>query len=278
MFLEINDIKLYVEIYGAKIDDALHLESDKPVVIALPGGPGFSHTFLKPALTPLSEQYPLVYFDPRGTGKSDVSDKSNWSAEQLADDVIALIDSLGIQKPYLYSHSGGALVAATILQRSDKVKGVICANGIIADKETAFDNWIKLGGDVAKRTIVDLDIASANDFMMQVVPKYDPIPRPMEHAVTLEGNFEQCLYLMHSFLAPSLLDRLNSSVTPVHFIVSGLDPLNPAEQAIPKLEAKQKNNFTWQVFERSGHDNLLCEPEKTLEVVLKFIDDIESAL
>jgi hypothetical protein len=63
----------------------------------------------------------------------------------------------------------------------------------------------------------------------------------------------------------------------VHFIVSGLDPLNPAEEAIPTLEAIQRDNFTWQVFERSGHDNLLCEPEKTIEVVLKFIYGIERA-
>jgi pimeloyl-ACP methyl ester carboxylesterase len=277
MFLEINGIKLYVEIYGSNIDEEQYLESDKPVVIALPGGPGFSHSFLKPGLNPISVQYPLIYFDPRGTGKSDLSDKATWSAEQLADDVIALIDSLRIQKPYLYAHSGGALVAATVLQRSDKVSGVICANGIIADKAKAFHNWIKLGGNVAKRTMVDLDLASANDFMLQVVPKYDPIPRPMEHAVTLEGNFEQCLHLMHSFLEPSLLDRLSSCVTPVHFIVSGLDPLNPAEEAIPTLEAIQQDNFTWQVFERSGHDNLLCEPEKTIEVVLKFIYGIERA-
>jgi proline iminopeptidase len=277
MFLEINGIKLYIEIYGSKIDEEQHLESDKPVVIALPGGPGFSHSFLKPGLNPISEHYPLVYFDPRGTGKSDVSDKATWSAEQLADDLVALIKRLGIEKPYLYAHSGGALVAATVLQRADIVKGVICANGIIADKETMFQNWIELGGDVAKKTMVDLDLASANDFMLQVVPKYDPIPRPMEHAVTLEGNFEQCLHLMHSFLEPSLLDRLSSSVTPVHFIVSGLDPLNPAEQANPTLEAIQQDNFTWQVFERSGHDNLLCEPEKTIEVVLKFIYGIERA-
>jgi len=275
MLLDVNGIQLYAEVMGAELSCEQQLVTDKPVIIAIPGGPGFSHTFLKPGLNPLSEKYPLVYFDPRGVGKSDVGDKSGWSAEQLADDVIGLIRCLGITKPYLYAHSGGALVAATVLQRSAVVKGLICANGIIADKETMFENWVKLGGETARRTMIDLDISFAMDFMAQVVPKYDPIPRPEEHAATLEGNFEQCLYLMHSFLQPSLLDRLGEPRIPVHFIVSGLDPLNPAEQAIPTLEEKRQAGFSWQVFEQSGHDNLLCEPAKTIDAVCSFIDRTE---
>tara|TARA_R110002072_G_scaffold302967_1_gene490449 strand:+ start:3124 stop:3963 length:840 start_codon:yes stop_codon:yes gene_type:complete len=272
MLIEVNSINLYVETYGAEVSAEHTIDTDKPVLIAVPGGPGFSHTFLKPALNPIADYFPLVYFDPRGTGKSDLRDPSCWNLEQLADDLANLISKLGIKNPYIYAHSAGVNVSALLIKKYPSlVKGLVSANGIIVDKQTALDNWIKLGGNAAKRMMVDLDVTAVPEFMETVIPKYDPIPRPLEHAETLEANIEQCLHLIHSFLDMELLKTLENTQTPCHFIVGKHDPLSTKELSIPLLKKANQPNFSWEVFEQSGHDNLLCEPSKTIEVVLDLM-------
>lgn len=174
MLIEVNGINLFVETYGAELSAEHAIDTDKPVLIAVPGGPGFSHTFLKPGLNPIADYFPLVYFDPRGTGKSDLGDPSGWSLEQLADDLATLISKLGIKNAYIYAHSAGVNVSALLIKKYPSlVNGLVSANGIIVDKETAFDNWIKLGGDTAKKMMVDLDAAAIPAFMETVIPKYD---------------------------------------------------------------------------------------------------------
>lgn len=272
MNLQVNDINLYVEIYGAELSPDNTLDTDTPVLIAVPGGPGFSHTFLKPGLNPVADFFPLVYFDPRGTGKSDICDKTTWTIDQQADDLAALIERLGIKNAFLYGHSGGVDVSAAVIKKyPGVVKGLVSANGIIADKETVFDNWIKLGGDLAKRAMIDLDVEAVPDYMAQIIPKYDPIPRPEEHALTLEANIEQFLYLVHSYLDSDLLGQLQHTDIPCIFIMGRFDPLSPPSQSIPRLKNAGKSNFKWETFEHSGHDNLLCEQEKTIDVILSLM-------
>lgn len=269
MLLQVNDINMYVEIHGAELSPDQTINTDLPVLIAVPGGPGFSHTILKPGLNPVSEHFPLVYFDPRGTGRSELCNKATWTITQQADDLAELIKKLGIKNAYLYGHSGGVDVSAAVIKHyPGLVKGLISANGIIADKQTVFDNWIKLGGDVAKRALIDLDMAAVPDFMTQVLPKYDPISRPEEHAATLEANIEQCLHMVHAYLDSLLLTQLEESDIPCVFIMGKHDPLSPPEQSIPLLEQAAKPNYRWEVFEESGHDNLLCEPTRTIETIL----------
>ena len=277
MLVAVNDINIYVETYGVELSAQHTIETDKPVLIAVPGGPGFSHTFLKPGLNPIADDFPIVYFDPRGTGKSDLGATSSWSLEQLADDLAVLINKLGIKKPYIYAHSTGVNVSALLIKKHPLlVKGLVSANGILVDKQTAFDNWIKLGGDAAKRMMVDLDVTAVLEFMETVIPKYDPIPRPIEHAESLEANIEQCLHLIHSFLNMDLLKTLESSQIPCHFIVGKHDPLSTKEQSVTLLEKNNQANFSWEVFEQSGHDNLLCEPEKTITVILGLMTTLNN--
>ena len=80
--------------------DMLRVEVDqRPVVFVLHGGPGFDHSTMKPAFDPLAEVAQLVYYDHRGQGRSDRSEPKNWNLDQWADDLRALIDVLGVEKP-----------------------------------------------------------------------------------------------------------------------------------------------------------------------------------
>lgn len=272
LYYSVNDIEVHAEIHGASVSSDQKIQTEKNILIAVPGGPGFSHTIFKPALNPVAAEFPLVYFDPRGTGRSSLSSPEHWNVNQLADDLAALIEKLGAKNVFLYAHSGGTCVAASLISRFPYlVKGLVCSNGTLADKDTMFKNWIAFGGDIAKRMMIKLDVNAVPEFMAEVLPKYDPITRPIEHSETLELNLEQCMFMIHSFLEQDNLKLLRDYEGVCHFILGKQDPLCRADQSRQLLEKLNKKNVSWSEFEGSGHDNLLCEPEKTIQEVLNLL-------
>jgi pimeloyl-ACP methyl ester carboxylesterase len=93
----VDDIRMYYAIYG---------EGDP--VLLIHGGLGNADDFgfLVPAL---AESHEVIVADGRGRGRSTRSDKP-YSYALLADDYIALLDHLGIDKVALVGWSDGAVV------------------------------------------------------------------------------------------------------------------------------------------------------------------------
>lgn len=275
MLINSNSIQLNVELLGCELNEENKIITNKPVLIAVPGGPGFSHTLLKPGLSPIAKHFPLVYVDPRGTGKSDICDESSWTITQHAEDLIALCKTLGIKKPVLYGYSVAAhYVARAAAIAPEYIYGLVLSNCITADKNTIFDNLIQLGGDTAKRLMVDLDAGGFPDYAKNVLPLYNPVLRPAEHEAALELNATQSLMMVHHCFETSLLLELDKSHVKALYLLGRLDPLDPAEQAIQRITKSQRSSIEVVVFDESGHDILLCEPERAAEVLLEFLNTL----
>ncbi|MFM1813336.1 MAG: hypothetical protein RLZ98_31 [Pseudomonadota bacterium] len=75
----------------------------------------------------LSRHMKVITFDPRGTGRTTAPD-GVWTIEQLAADVAALLDHLGIEKAHLIGHSmGGRVALAFALAYPRRAKSLIMA-------------------------------------------------------------------------------------------------------------------------------------------------------
>jgi pimeloyl-ACP methyl ester carboxylesterase len=61
----------------------------------------------------LENDYEIIMIDARGHGLSS-GPETGYSQELLAQDLVGLIEELGIQRPILFGHSNGALTAAQI--------------------------------------------------------------------------------------------------------------------------------------------------------------------
>jgi proline iminopeptidase len=93
--------------------------------VALPGGPGFSHGYLRPGLDPLADVARVVYIDLRNTGRSEHGPIEECTLEQMADDVAAL----GFERSVVFGHSAGGFVALHLaLRHPELVAGLILAN------------------------------------------------------------------------------------------------------------------------------------------------------
>jgi len=111
------------------VDDNVTLEvldwggSGRPLIL-LAGLGNTAHVFddFAPKLTP---QYHVFGITRRGFGASS-SPASGYSADRLGDDVLAVLDSLKLDRPVLVGHSiGGEELSSVGTRHAEKVAGLI---------------------------------------------------------------------------------------------------------------------------------------------------------
>ena len=82
-----------------------------PLVI-VHGGPGASHDYFLPYLLPLARANKLIFIDERGSGRSEkLEGASQYTVENMVEDVEAVRLALGLGKINLLGHSYGGVLA-----------------------------------------------------------------------------------------------------------------------------------------------------------------------
>jgi pimeloyl-ACP methyl ester carboxylesterase len=101
--------------------------STKPVVVVIPGGPGgdmLSDAQDNYARIMRSADYPVVLFDPRGTGCSRISnpagDDEVYLTENSSSDIVALIQHLQLRDYVIYAASYGTAVATIVTSKLEQ--------------------------------------------------------------------------------------------------------------------------------------------------------------
>jgi proline iminopeptidase len=97
-----------------------------PLVI-VHGGPGASHDYLLPNLYALARTHKLVFIDERGSGRSPrLPDPALYTVENMAEDVEAVRQALGLGRISLLGHSyGGVVVEAYALKYQQNLSHLI---------------------------------------------------------------------------------------------------------------------------------------------------------
>ncbi|MGV9817821.1 alpha/beta fold hydrolase [Nocardia xishanensis] len=98
-----------------------------PTVILLHGTASTAYLTWFPALAALAQHYRVILFDQRWHGRGIRSPR--FSVDDCADDVLALADAMGVERPLCAGYSLGGVVALTAAHRHpDRVGGlVLCA-------------------------------------------------------------------------------------------------------------------------------------------------------
>ncbi|HEU4341689.1 MAG TPA: alpha/beta hydrolase, partial [Candidatus Binatia bacterium] len=87
----------------------------------------YSGEVWKPSQVPLADFLNLILHDPRGCGRS-VASQSVYTIEQMAADIISLMDHLKIPAAHLLGHSMGGRIALCLAQNfPGRVKSLIMA-------------------------------------------------------------------------------------------------------------------------------------------------------
>lgn len=116
-----GEVEIWVEEAGAGV----------PLVL-LSGGPGTSHHYFHPDLFPAAAFSRLIWFDPRGVGRSEFAPGDGYSIHQAVEDLEALRRALGYERWALFGFSFGGVVAQVYaLRHPERVLGLILGSSAV---------------------------------------------------------------------------------------------------------------------------------------------------
>lgn len=106
-----------------------HGPEDGEVLILSPGLGG-SAGYWKPNLETFAERYRVLLYDHRGAGRSDRALPATVSVEDMATDLLALMDALEIAQAHLLGHALGGLIGmAAALAAPERIGRLVVING-----------------------------------------------------------------------------------------------------------------------------------------------------
>lgn len=280
MRIEVNNTRLYVDVVGSGLVAEGPMMVERPVIFVLHGGPGFDHSTMKPAFNPLSEMSQLVYYDHRGQGRSDHDKPENWNLNQWADDLRALIDTLGVEKPIVLGLSFGGFVAQNYaIRHPDRLHKLILASTVARMvPQRVFDAFQKFGGDSARLAAEDFwagpNTENSAVYMKECMPLYsrveqdpDIIRRPVM-APDVISHFSREGGENWSF---DFREQLSTIRCPTLVTAGDIDPITPIEAVEEMADNIPKEFVQYEVFENCGHGVHRDDPG-AFEVMKKFIE------
>lgn len=107
-YAETDGLKVYYELHGGAP------ASGKIPLVMLPGGAtSIATTFAKDLLPRFAKVWPVIAIEPQGHGHTD-DRPGPISVEQMAKDVVAVLDHLKVPKAHLFGHSLGGMIATGV--------------------------------------------------------------------------------------------------------------------------------------------------------------------
>lgn len=285
MYADINGASLYFDVVSSGLAVDAQGDRSKPALFVQHGGPGADHTYFRPFIDELGKVAQVVYVDHRGTGRSSDAPLQSYTVEQMADDLDALRQHLGLETIILLGHSYGGMVAQVFAQRHPgSLEKLILSNtapdwGFWEEAQEIADRVATPEQKEIYKELFEGSITNQEEYdawWAKCMSLYFREPR----AELLEalanrgrGRFEVASYMMANelpgFNAYDGLDRID---VPTLVIAGAHDWITPPSQSERIAERIQGSQYA--LLENSGHQAFAdADEQQYLEVVAKFISE-----
>jgi pimeloyl-ACP methyl ester carboxylesterase len=274
VYASVNNTKLYFDVDGSGLRAEGPEMEAKPVVIVLHGS-FFEHSCFKPGLNSLAENFQVVYLDFRGFGRSDLSTPEYWTIDQLAGDVIGLMDYLGIDQAHFLSHSFGCCIAIRIANtHPQRVNSNLLINPVLINQSVFLDNVASLAGNeavaAAQDFFIDRKVAATEAYLSLVAPHLFQRPAPPDMMARGQMNIEFTLHTLEEVLRLNWRHELELVKTPT-LACSGSKDIYMAKGTFQhEIDAVNNRWVMGQEFEKSGHFILNDQADELLIVINQF--------
>jgi len=278
MRIEVAGGRLFFDVVGAKlVPDGLRMR-ERPTVLALHGGPGGDHSYLKYELSPLADVAQLVFPDMRSTGRSDRTGPEQWAVGRWAEDVRALCDALEIEKPIVLGHSYGGYVAIAYAARFPEHPGKLILYGAEARPHLAasLEAFRRLGGTraycAAKAFFDSPNETNGAAFAQRCLPLYTRKPEDPHKHMRMLANGALTMHLLPGELRTIDLRACLESIRCPTLILAGEDdPACPAEAAAEVAAMLAPGLARLERIGEAGHSVINDQPERALKILRQFI-------
>lgn len=250
-----------------------HGRADAPVVILSPGLGG-SAGYWTPNLAALAARYRLLLYDHRGTARSDLALPETVTVDDMADDLIALMDALGIERAHLIGHAAGGIIGlAMALRAPQRLHKLVVVNGWVApDPHFArcFDVRLTLlrhAGPAAYVRAQPIFLFPAEWISRHSAQLDAEEPLHLSHFPPPE-NIERRVAALKAF---DIANRLAEIDVPVLALVSADDMLVPAYCSDPieqRIPGARRATMAW-----GGHACNVTDPDNFNHIIIEYLGD-----
>jgi pimeloyl-ACP methyl ester carboxylesterase len=166
-YAQVNGVNLYVETHGA----------GRPMVL-LHGGLGSGEMF-GPILPALAERHQVIVVDLQGHGRTADIDRP-LDVRLMADDIAALIDHLGLERPDLVGYSlGGGVALQTAAKYPAKVRRLVAASVNIRP-DAIYPEIRAQQGQVSAAAAEFMKETPMYELYQRVAPRPEDFPRLLD--------------------------------------------------------------------------------------------------
>lgn len=247
-------------------------------------------------LMELAKRYRVTVYDLRGHGYSDMP-PSGYTSGDMAEDLAALLETLGSKKAHLVGHSVGGVIAlhAAVLYPERVASLMIADSRVRALQPTNYarewSNW-----DTAGKKLADIGLcvpeaeAEAGLWILErlAMPQWQAMRDTLKETSLFapfggwnggQKSAERWLELMHSTsaredigaLAGLTTDRLTTIRQPVLMMYGENSPTMPSMRGLKKCIPHAKT----EVVPGAGHFYPLSRPELFVRSLGRFLNEME---
>jgi pimeloyl-ACP methyl ester carboxylesterase len=205
-YAEVNGINLYYETHG----------TGRPLIL-LHGGLGSGEMF-GPVIPALAQGHQVIAVDLQGHGRTADIDRP-LDVRLMADDVAALIDHLGLDRPDLVGYSlGGGVAFHTAVRHPEKVGRLVMASAHIRP-DAIYAEMREQQGQVSAAAADFMKDTPMYELYQRVAPRPEDFPRLLDKigaAMAVDFDFTE---EVRGLRVPTLVVAADADMAPPsHFV------------------------------------------------------------
>jgi proline iminopeptidase len=286
MRVEVNGVRLFFDVEGAKLVPDGPVMREKPTLILLHGGPSADHSAFKPAFSQFADICQVVYLDLRGNGRSDWEPSDAWNLAQWGEDVYEFCRELEVESPIVMGQSFGGFVAISYATRHPEHPSKLILSSTAAQGSTHVERSVELfekfgGAEVGELARLELSegfsMQRARDWLTKAIPLYNPRPAAPGSEMLPAATVVNVGVLAH-FHRPGgerftfdMLADLARIQCPTLVLGGEEDPLTVIEYQQDIAAAVPQHLVRFERFANAGHGAYRDDPDAVFPIIREFI-------
>lgn len=238
-------------------------------VIVFSNSLGTDKGMWQPQVTAFEQQFKVVTYDTRGHGQSDVIEET--TVQNLAEDVIDILNGLNIEKAHFCGISMGGMAALWLgIHHADRFHSITVANS--AAKIWTEEGWSARADAVTANGLADLVATThARWFSEQFDYQNNTLAqRTIQSLATTPalGYAESCRALAKADLST----EIQQITVPTLIIAGGVDPVTTVADGIYMQQQIQNSELA---LIDASHLSNIEQPEQFTQTLSQFIGSIQ---
>ena len=265
---------MHVEVNGLRVHYSLQGSAQAPVLTVC-HCLAANLSMWEPQLKAFSSRYRVLRYDLRGHGQTDPT-PGPYSLDLLADDLLALLDALDIDRTHFVGLSlGGMIGLALAVKAPQRVTGLVACDCMSQVSPEARPQWLQ-----RIATVEVQGVAPMVEFMLERwftggfrARRPETVKRigDMIAGTSAMGYLGGC----HAIVGSNLADRIGTITAPTLVAAGEHDPATPL--AVARHIHDQISGSRLAVIENAAHLGNVEQPQAFTELVLEFLGTLSDS-